>query len=163
MELVAVTEQNRNEVNDFIRNHWFSTEMAVRGELVDMTVLDGFAAMEDNQTVGLITYRIDGNECEIMSLDSTAEHQGTGTALLNAVANMAGKAGCKKLKLITTNDNLNAMQFYQKRGFDMARLYRNALDGARRLKPEIPLIGEHGIPLRHEIEFERILSDETSI
>ena len=39
----------------------------------------------------------------------------------------------------------------------MARLYRNALDVSRRLKPEIPLVGEHGIPLRHEIEFEMIL------
>ena len=57
----------------------------------------------------------------------------------------------------TTNDNLKAMGFYQRRGFDMARLYRNAVDAARSIKPEIPTVGEDGIPLRHEIEFEKIL------
>lgn len=59
--------------------------------------------------------------------------------------------------LITTNDNINAIRFYQKRGFDMARLFRNALEASRRLKPEIPLLGENDIPLRHEIEFELLL------
>ncbi len=63
----------------------------------------------------------------------------------------------QKIVLITTNDNINAIRFYQRRGFDMAHLYRNMLDISRKLKPEIPLIGENGIPLRHEIEFEMIL------
>ena len=65
--------------------------------------------------------------------------------------------GLRKILLITTNDNIEAMRFYQKRGFDMARLYRGALDTSRKLKPEIPLIGAHGIPLRHEVEFELLL------
>lgn len=59
--------------------------------------------------------------------------------------------------MITTNDNINAIRFYQKRGFDMAGFFRNALDVSRRLKPEIPLIGENSIPLRHEIEFEMLV------
>ena len=85
------------------------------------------------------------------------ENQGIGTALVEAAVREAGKQGCSKVVLITTNDNVDAMRFYQKRGFDMARLFRNALDRSRQLKPEIPLIGEHGIALRHEIEFERVL------
>ena len=68
-------------------------------------------------------------------------------------ANARGE-GIKKLILVTTNDNINALRFYQKRGFDMARLYRNAMEASRKIKPEIPLVGENGIPLRHEIEFE---------
>jgi hypothetical protein len=39
----------------------------------------------------------------------------------------------------------------------MCRLYCNALDHARKIKPEIPLIGMDGIPLKHEIELEMIL------
>ena len=66
---------------------------------------------------------------------------------------------CKKVIVITTNDNINAIRFYQKRGFDMVKLYHNALDASRRLKPQIPLIGENGIPLRHEIEFEYKLTE----
>ena len=56
--------------------------------------------------------------------------------------------------LITTNDNLSALQFYQKRGFDMSRLYHNAVDKSRKIKPQIPLTGANGIPIRHEIELE---------
>ena len=82
------------------------------------------------------------------------ENRGLGTRLLDMAIEAAREKSCRRVVLITTNDNIRAIRFYQKRGFDMARLYRNALDVSRRLKPEIPLIGEDSIPLRHEIEFE---------
>ena len=49
------------------------------------------------------------------------------------------------------------LPLYQKRGFDLVRVYHNALEQARKLKPEIPLTGLDGIPLKHEIELEMIL------
>lgn len=147
-------EQNRDEINEFIKIHWFSTDMVIRGEIVDMTKVDGFAMYENEKITGLITYRIIDSECEITSLDSLEEKRGIGTALINKVRELAVKDGLKKLKLITTNDNINALRFYQKYGFDMARLYHNSMEGARKLKPAIPLIGDNSIPLRHEIEFE---------
>ena len=94
---------------------------------------------------------------EILSLDSLRENQGIGTALLDRAIDQAKRSRLERVMLITTNDNLRALQFYQKRGFDMVRLRRNALEQARRLKPEIPLTGLNGIPLRHEIELEMIL------
>ena len=161
MNLIAITAENRPAVNDFIREHWFSTEMVIRGQVVDMTKVDGFVLLEDDAIVGLVTFTIDGRECEITSLDSQRERQGIGTALLDAAVRAAEAAGCVRVKLITTNDNINAIRFYQKRNFDMAHLYRDALETSRKLKPEIPFIGDNGIPLRHEIEFERMLSNET--
>jgi GNAT superfamily N-acetyltransferase len=128
--------------------------MVVRGELVDMTILDGFVTYEGEKIIGLVTYKINGIECEIMSLDSMVEKQGIGTALVNKVIETARENKCTKIKLITTNDNINALRFYQKLGFDMTKLYHNALDISRKLKPSIPLLGEFGIPLKHEIEFE---------
>jgi len=89
---------------------------------------------------------------EIMSLDSLREGQGIGTALVEAAIAHARASGCAQVTLITTNDNLRALGFYQKRGFDLVRLYRGALDVSRAMKPEIPLVGEGGIPLRHELE-----------
>ena len=90
-------------------------------------------------------------------MDSMRENQGIGTMLLNRVIEEARKLEYRKIVLITTNDNINAMRFYQKRGFDMVHLFHNALEISRKLKPEIPLIGENSIPLMHEIEFEMIL------
>ena len=152
-----INKQNRPAVNQFIQEYWFSTEMVIRGKLVDMTVLDGIAVFEENTILGLLTYEIANEECEIISLDSKCENHGIGSELIKRMVEIARGQGCRKLKLITTNDNINAIKFYQKRGFDMIRLYHNALEVSRRLKPSIPMFGEYGIPLMHEIEFEMLL------
>jgi GNAT superfamily N-acetyltransferase len=154
MDIKIISAENRKQVNDFISSHWFSTYLVIRGELFDSTILDGIVIFENAIIIGLVTYRIKDNECEIMSLDSLRENQGIGTTLINKVVEIANKEKCTKIKLITTNDNINALRFYQKRGFDMVRLYHNALDISRKLKPSIPMLGEFDIPIRHEIEFE---------
>lgn len=157
MTFERITSLNRTLINQFLTQHWFTTTMIVRGKEIDMTEVDGFYLAEKETVLGLVTYVVYDGVLEIISLDSLKENQGIGTALLDAAVEEAGKQGCSKVVLITTNDNVDAMRFYQKRGFDMARLFRSAMERSRQLKPEIPLIGEHGIPLRHEIEFERIL------
>lgn len=154
MDIRAVSPQNRTNINDFIKSRWFSEDMVVRGEIVNMTILPVFAAYEEGTIKGLITYRINGSECEIMSLDSLIEKQGIGTTLLNKVIETAAQRKCTKVKLITTNDNINAIRFYQKRGFDMVHLYHNSIDISRKLKPSIPVLGDFDIPIKHEIEFE---------
>jgi len=109
LEIINISPENRKQINDFIRSQWFSTDMVVRGEVIDMTILDGFVAVESEKIIGLATYKISGNECEIMSLDSLKGEQGIGTALVNRVIEVATKEKCTKIKLITTNDNINAM------------------------------------------------------
>jgi GNAT superfamily N-acetyltransferase len=154
MTFQDIKGQNRSEINQFIQENWYSTDIVIRGKVIDMTLVDGIAVYETNSIIGLITYEISNNECEILSLDSKQENQGIGTELINRVIEIARNHGCRKIKLITTNDNMNAIKFYQKRGFDMVRLYHDALKVSRKLKPSIPMIGEFGIPLMHEIEFE---------
>jgi GNAT superfamily N-acetyltransferase len=157
MRFIPITPEIRDQVNNFIDERWLGTAMAVRGRLVYMTELAGVAAYEGDALAGLVMYMIENGECEIISLDSVREGQGTGTRLIEAVIDKAREAGCSKVKLISTNDNTEAMKFYQKRGFDMARIYRNAVEESRKLKPSIPLTGENGITIKHEIEFEYIL------
>jgi len=86
-----------------------------------------------------------------------AQAVGSGTALMEAVAAAARDAGCRRVWLITTNDNLRALRFYQRRGFRLAALHRDALDRSRELKPSIPDVGLDGIPLRDELELELTL------
>ena len=154
MDIQRITPDNRTAVNAFIKENWFTTAMVLRGRVIDMTKTDGYFASEDKKIIGLVTYIFYRDVCEITSLDSLVENRGLGTRLLDMAIEAAREKSCRRVVLITTNDNIRAIRFYQKRGFDMARLYRNALDVSRRLKPEIPLIGEDSIPLRHEIEFE---------
>jgi RimJ/RimL family protein N-acetyltransferase len=106
----------------------------------------------------VLTYHIDGDACEIVTIDSLVPNAGIGTALIEAVRRAAQRAGCRRLWLITTNDNTVALRFYQKRGFVLAALYPNAVARSRQVKPEIPLTGNDGIPIRDEIELEMTLS-----
>ena len=157
MECERISTSNRALINAFIKQHWYTTTRIIRGKEVDMTGVEGFFFRDGNSIVGLVTYIIYDNVLEITSLDSLRPNQGIGGRLLDAVIQEAEEKGLQKIVLITTNDNINAIRFYQKRGFDMVRLFRNTMDIARKLKPEIPFIGENSIPLRHEIEFERIV------
>ncbi len=143
----------------FISEQWGSNIIVSRGIIYTAHALPGFLAIEHGERVGLITYHIKGAECEIISLDSARPGKGIGTALIAAVRQEAQQAGCRRLWLITTNDNLDALRFYQKRGFVLVAVHRNAIELSRRLKSQIPLIGEHGIPIRDEIELEMPLNN----
>lgn len=59
----------------------------------------------------------------------------------------------KQNEVVTTNDNIGAIAFYQKIGFDMVQIYHDSMDYVRKFKPGVPMMGENHIPLRHEIEF----------
>lgn len=127
--------------------------VASRGRLQDASLLQGFVAEDGGRPAGLATYRIDGDDCEVVSIYSAREGRRAGTALLEAVG-AARVAGCTRVWLITTNDNLHAIRFYQRRGWDLVALHRDGVARSRELKPEIPERGEEGIPVRHELEFE---------
>ncbi|MCA9895546.1 MAG: GNAT family N-acetyltransferase [Anaerolineae bacterium] len=136
-----------------IEREWGTALMVSRGVLYDVLTYPGFVALFDDQPQGLVTYRIDGKGCEILILQSAIERQGIGAALVDKVRSTAIKAGCKRLWLITTNDNIKAFRWYQRQGFTIKAVHVNALAKSRKLKPEIPLVGQDGIPLRDEIEF----------
>jgi N-acetylglutamate synthase-like GNAT family acetyltransferase len=141
-------------VRALLIERWRATQIASRGRLLPADELPAFIAGDADERIGLATYHIDAGQCELVSLDSLRENVGVGTQLVAAVADAARHAGCRRLWLITTNDNLRALGFYQKRGFELVAVHRNALAESRRLKPSIPLIGVDGIPLRDEIELE---------
>ena len=157
MEWKRISTSDRTLVDEFIRQQWYTTTMIIRGKEIDMTQTEGFYVKEQEDIIGLITYFVSDDVLEVTSLNSLRENQGIGSKLVDAVIREAKDRKLKKILVVTTNDNINAIKFYQKRGFDMARLYHNALDISRKIKPEIPLIGDHSIPLRHEIEFELLI------
>jgi ribosomal protein S18 acetylase RimI-like enzyme len=142
-------------------DHWGAELMIVHGEQIYPAEYPGFAAIDGDKVIGLITYALRGAECEILTLDSLLEGQGIGSALIDAVRQVAFEKGVHRLWLITTNDNINALRFYQKRGFELVRINRHAVDESRKLKPSIPLLGEFGIPIRDEIELEMRLGLES--
>lgn len=152
MNIVPIKQLNRAMVNQFFTNHWGSPQMVVSTGIYNCSELDGFAAVENgSRIVGLITFVICGNECEIISLDSIMENRGVGSALLHEAETWARQQGCTAVQLITTNDNLHALRFYQKRGYQIIGVFPNAVDKARQIKPSIPKTSPDGIPIRDEL------------
>lgn len=156
-QIERIDAGTRKLVIDYISNNWGSNIIVTKGKVHNAEELPGFVALVDGEVKGSITYNIENNECEIVSLGSLQENIGIGSELINRVVNEAKNNGCKRVWLITTNDNIHAIRFYQKRGFDMVALHRNAINESRKIKPQIPLTGIDGIPILHEIEFEIIL------
>lgn len=130
------------------------SRVASRGVLHDPLEQSGFVAWQDGERIGLVTYRPpEDGACEILTLDSAREGVGAGTALIQAVLDVAREAGCRRVWLITTNDNAHALRFYQRRGFRLREARPGAVAEARRtIKPEIPERGHDGIPITDELE-----------
>ena len=152
--IMPLGQTDREWMKKFMIGRWGSEKVVTRGVIHKAHELPGFAAIMDNKPVGLVTYNLAEDNCEIITLDSLIENIGIATALINEVKRVAGENGCARLWLITTNDNIHAIRFYQRREFTIAAIHCGAIEHSRRLKPQIPLIGSEGIPIRDEIEFE---------
>ncbi|GEB77023.1 GNAT family N-acetyltransferase [Sporolactobacillus inulinus] len=149
---------DREKIIQLVINNWGSEVMVVHDECFHLAEQPGFLAKGGQQILGLLTYRIDQNtDAELLSLDSFQENVGIGSALVKRFLRIEGP---KRFYLTTTNDNVRALQFYQKRGFTLCTLRRNAVQHARQLKPEIPLVAENGIPIEHELELEWFKEDD---
>jgi GNAT superfamily N-acetyltransferase len=152
--LRRLSAEDLPRLRQFWIERWSGEEMIAHVRVIRPEDVEGFVSEDWS---GLVTFCFRGNECEITSIDSLREGQGIGSKLIEAVIEEAKAKQCRRIFLITTNDNLRALGFYQKRGFSLVAVYRGAIDESRMLKPTIPLIGENGIPLHDEIELELLL------
>jgi GNAT superfamily N-acetyltransferase len=151
-------EDERAWIRRFLEGAW-GTPVVSRGVAYDAPELPAFLAVTGDEIVGLATFHFANGDCELVTLDALREGQGVGSALLTAVGEEARRRGSGRLWLITSNDNVNAIRFYQRRGMRLVAVHRDAIDEARRIKPSIPLIGEHGIPIHDELELELDLAE----
>ncbi len=152
--IVDIDNSYRETVKQVLSDNRGSDFMVTKGQIHHYMDLDGYLANDNNKIVGVLTFVKFNDEVEIISLNSFKEHAGVGTALLNKVTDFAKQNSIKRLWLITTDDNLNALRFYQKRNWSLAALHKDAVTKAREIKPTISMIGYYDIPLRHEIELE---------
>jgi GNAT superfamily N-acetyltransferase len=157
-EIRPLAADDRQWIVDLLTEKWGSPRIVTRGKVYQGDRLPGFVALRNEAAVGLITYRITGDSCEILTLNSLVEKCGIGSGLIDAVREVAESSGCRRLWLVTTNDNKAAVRFYENQGFVTAAVHRGAMEQSRKLKPEIPKSGVDGIPITDEIEMEMRLA-----
>jgi ribosomal protein S18 acetylase RimI-like enzyme len=141
---------DRDWVRDRVAERWGSPTVVAHGVVYEPSSLPGFVAEDDGRSVGLLTFIVEGDECEIVTIDAFEEGRGVGAALIDSVKGL----GHERLWLITTNDNSRAQRFYERVGFRLVRVHQGAVERSRELKPEIPLVSDDGTPIRDELEYE---------
>ena len=154
LEIIELTENHRSWAKRLLEENWASARIVTRGKIHQADALPGLVAVMGEEPVGLLTYALEDGECEIVSLNALVEGRGVGSSLVHEAIKVARLHGCSRVWLITTNDNTQALRFYQRLGMVIVAIYPNAVAESRKLKPEIPEIGMDGIPIRDEIELE---------
>ena len=157
MEVRELSQDDRNWVRERTELLFGGDTVVSRDVVHAPAELPGYIALEGHERIGLATYKVYGEICELVTLDALCQFCGVGTELLDAVERAARAAGCRSLWLITTNDNLDGLRFFQRRGFQITCVRPNGMEAIRRLKPGVPLTGQYDIPIRDEIEMEKPL------
>ncbi len=157
IQIRKITSKDQDQVLEIVNHFWGAAFVVAHGEVFYPQNLAGLAAVEKEKILGICHYQIHDEQCEIITLACLRENCGIGARLIQAVEKAALQANGQKISLITTNDNLNALGFYQKRGFRIKKIFPDQMDVTRKIKPNLPEYGENGIPLRDEILLEKDL------
>ena len=152
--------EDRDGLRAVLRERWGSETIVVGGLAHAADELPGFVAEHAGEPVGYLTLCDGDRVTEIVTLDALQRGVGVGSALVGAAVSATRERGQALLTVTTTNDNLDALRFYQRRGFRLAELRTGAVDAARALKPSIPQVGEHGIGVHDEIGLRFGLGDD---
>jgi GNAT superfamily N-acetyltransferase len=151
-----IRDDEREELGRLVAASQGSAIIISREASHDVRELPALVAVDlaTGHWLGTAAYRFETGACELVAIQAFERGAGIGTALLDAVAVAARAEGATRLWLITTNDNVDALRFYQRRGFHLVRVWRDAVTRSRVAKPQIPLRGDYDIPIRDEVELE---------
>jgi ribosomal protein S18 acetylase RimI-like enzyme len=158
LNIRQVYDVDRAWVLEVLAREWAGPLIERTDEYIEADKLPAVIAEVEDERVGLATVLIHPDHFEIVTLNSFREKQGIGTALIRAVEDIAVRAGKPEVRIFTYNGNLNALGFYQKRGYRLWAVHRDTITRARDgKKPDIPLLDENGIVIADEIELRRRL------
>ncbi|MFW9805387.1 MAG: GNAT family N-acetyltransferase [Candidatus Thorarchaeota archaeon] len=154
-----ILDRDRTWIRDVLISSWGSTKIVSRGVIHNAEGLHGYIAEDSGNRLGLLTYDLRSSNLEIVTLNVLTSGKGIGKSLISRVIDLATSEKCKRIWVITTNDNTPAMKFYEAVGFQLFKIHKRAIEQSRKLKPEIPLIGINDVPVLDEVEYEIILKD----
>ena len=155
LEVRRVDHPAEEWIRELLRERWGGESVARLGRVLHPAALPGFVVVADLiEPVGLLTYELADEQCEVVTIDSLREGIGVGSLLIDAAIHLARDVRCRRVWLITTNDNRRARSWYERHGFRLAETYPGAVARDRALKPSIPLVGQGGVPIADELEYE---------
>lgn len=155
LKIRSVTPDDAKWIKEIMDGSWGGLPLIIRGKKYYPT--DGIVAENESGVAGFLFYEIQNTNCEIVVFEIFDKFKGTGTVMLNRFLELAKNKQCKRIHLMTTNDNLDALRFYQRRGFTICGIHLDSIKVSRKMKPAIGMIGDYDIPMRDEIDLERMI------
>lgn len=111
--------------------------------------LEGLVWRDDSGEIqGLVTWAVEGQWAEIVTMDAFVPGAHIGGRLLDAAEAELRARGVRMVVVVTTNDNLRAQAFYLRHGYRVSKLDLDGMERVRELKPQVPETGHEGLPLR---------------
>jgi ribosomal protein S18 acetylase RimI-like enzyme len=145
-------------INAHIAEAWGWPVITVVRSYAENEPLHGLVWRDEwGEIQGLITWFIEGEWAEIVTLDAYQQGRHIGGRLVDGAVAELRERGVRTLSVTTTNDNLRALSFYVRRGFRLVKLELDGMEQVRAVKPGVPLEGQEGLPLRDMLELVREL------
>jgi ribosomal protein S18 acetylase RimI-like enzyme len=157
VQVRPLAPRDRGWVRATLVRNWASTSVARRGELVDAMALHGFVAVVRGRRAGLALVDARDGRYEVVAISTSRPGRGIGRALMQQCVDDARASGCRRVWLVTTNNNVRAIRFYEGIGMHLCAVHQGAVREARALKQSIPLSDHAGGPIDDELEFELAL------
>jgi ribosomal protein S18 acetylase RimI-like enzyme len=150
-------ENERALAIDMFRRDFGRTAVAAFGEVVALEKADGMIVAEmGGDLSGALAWRRMGEALHVVALatDPMWQRSGVGGHLLAEAEMVARREGLARVVIATTNDNLPALYFYQRRGYRITEVVRGA--GAQHAAAPASK-GFAEIPVMDELRLEKIL------
>jgi GNAT superfamily N-acetyltransferase len=154
LKIRPATPADNKWLDELMNRDWGGLPLVIRGKKYYPSTLDGIIAENESGIAGFLYYEVRDKDCEIIVFEVFDKFKGTGTIVLNKLKEVAKDKNHQRIYLMTTNDNLDALRFYQKRGFHICGVHIDSVKNSRKIKPTIGMIGDHDIPVRDEIDLE---------
>ena len=148
---------DRMALTELLRLRWSDGTVSVRGKLIGVLDVEAVGAYADGRLQGVATWLVEEGTLYLATMNNVTDRRGVSTALLDAMIALGREKGFPVLRALISNDNTQALRFYQRRGFRIVAVHIGVVDMMRRIKPAIPERGVDGIPMRDEIELEMVL------
>jgi len=155
---VFVREANdadRRAARELFQRDFGRTRIIAFGEVMDIDQMPALVALMHREPSGALAYRLLGDALHIVALatDPMWQRSGVGSHLVAEAELLARRLALSRLLVATTNDNLPALYFYQRRGF---RLIGAAVESVIAQTQEVHA-GFGGIHVRDELHLAKQL------
>jgi GNAT superfamily N-acetyltransferase len=150
------TDDDRVTARELFQRDFGSTRIVAFGDVMDIDTMPALVAVVHADPSGALAYRLFGDALHVVALatDPMWQRSGVGAHLIAEAELLARRLKLTRLVVSTTNDNLPALYFYQRRGYRLTELVPDSV--ISHTLQQHP--GFAGIPVRDEIRLEKRLA-----